>query len=203
MRSLLFFHGSQCAHDPRVELMLPLVQGNSYNYKAGDIQSQILGGSSWCQTLRLGRLPWGSGLSLLWQNFCSSVSSVVLKLFSSLRVAHPVGKGLAEQYIRKKKKKILQNQSLELGWFSGAKWFAMNKWRSPVISPRPQNSSIIWSISKKTVNEIAAGIAASPRAAGTMTKVSPKQRLFWFYLEINTRFNTLWGTNWNGSMEMD
>ena len=60
-----------------------------------------------------GKIALGLRISLLWQNFCSIIAS-------GLQVAHPVGKGLVEQYIRKKKK-ILQNQSLELGWFSAAK----------------------------------------------------------------------------------
>lgn len=49
-----------------------------------------------------GKIALGLRISLLWQNFCSIIAS-------GLQVAHLVGKGLVEQYIRKKKKSYKTN----------------------------------------------------------------------------------------------
>lgn len=92
--------------------MLPLVQWNSYNKRLVTFKARFSGAPPDAR-------PSGWEDCLGAQDFHSCGRTSVVQLFSSLQVAHPVGKGLAEQYIRKKK--ILQNQSLELGWFSGAK----------------------------------------------------------------------------------
>lgn len=63
-----------CVCPPRAALLLPPVLWNSSNQTLLVFKARFCGGtSSCCQTPRLGHLTWGSGLPLLWQNFCDVI----------------------------------------------------------------------------------------------------------------------------------
>ena len=61
-------HETLCT--PGVEFLFPSVLWNSCNQTPLAFKARFSGGSSFCcQTPRLGRRPWDSELSLLWENF--------------------------------------------------------------------------------------------------------------------------------------
>ena len=63
-----------CVRPLRVELLLPPVLWNSSNQTLMVFKARFCGGtSSCCQIPRLGHLAWGSGLPILWQNFCDVI----------------------------------------------------------------------------------------------------------------------------------
>ena len=63
-----------CVCPPRLSFFLPALW-NSWDQNLLVFIATFSGGSSSCyQTPRLGCLPWGSGFSLLWQNFCSIIA---------------------------------------------------------------------------------------------------------------------------------
>ena len=63
-----------CMCPPRVKFLYSPVLWNSCNQTLMFFKARFSGGSSsCCQTLWLGRLRWGSELSLPWQNFCGII----------------------------------------------------------------------------------------------------------------------------------
>ena len=63
-----------CVCRPRVESLLPPVVRSSCIQALLAFKAKCFGdSSSGCQTLRLGILTWGSGLSLLWENLCNII----------------------------------------------------------------------------------------------------------------------------------
>ena len=79
-RSLLYLPVCSCAHSPQSCVCPPRLSffhpalWNSWDHNLLIFIATFSGGSSSCyQTPRLGCLPWGSGFSLLWQNFCSII----------------------------------------------------------------------------------------------------------------------------------
>ena len=60
-------------YPPRVESLFPPVLWSSCNQATVAFKDKCSGGSSQCQTPRLGSLMWGSEVSLLWENFCDII----------------------------------------------------------------------------------------------------------------------------------
>ena len=71
-------HVKSCVHPLRVESLLPPVLWSSCTVGGPTDEqnkTQCSGGSySWCQTLRLEKLMWGSELSLLWEKLCCIIT---------------------------------------------------------------------------------------------------------------------------------
>ena len=86
-------HVKSCVHPPRVESLFPPVLWSSCTQALLAFKVKCSGGSSsWCQTLRMGSLTWGSELSLLWGNLCD----IIIFQF----VCHPPA-GMGFDYITK------------------------------------------------------------------------------------------------------
>ena len=63
-----------CARPPRVQSLFPPVLWSSCTQAPRAFKAKCSGGSSsWCQTLMLGSLTWGSGLSFLCENLCDII----------------------------------------------------------------------------------------------------------------------------------
>ena len=63
-----------CVQPPSIDFLVPSAMWNSCNQTSLPLEAKFSGASSsHCQTPRLGSLTWGSGLSLLWQNFCGII----------------------------------------------------------------------------------------------------------------------------------
>ena len=62
-----------CVCPPTEEFLFPPVLFNSWDQTLLIFKDRFSGGSSYCQTPRLGSLMWDSERSLLWENFCGLV----------------------------------------------------------------------------------------------------------------------------------
>ena len=84
-----------CVCPPTEEFLFPPVLFNSWDQTLLIFKDRFSGGSSYCQTPRLGSLMWDSERSLLWENFCGRYYFTVCGLptwcvwNSILSLSHP------------------------------------------------------------------------------------------------------------------